>query len=200
MSETVYEMGGTFLSGILHGVWPHIVDTVLDDKTDFLKYSAESVAEAAQAVESLGITLNLEIVNRFEQFLINTADEGLAFIKQVGRPNIKLLLDIFHMNIEEDSISDALRRTGPLLGHVHMSENNRMPPHPHGHMNWEAIIDDLKAIHYEGVLVMEPFVQMGGEVGMALRIWRNLVNRTDEASLDQLVSDSLKYIRSLIDG
>jgi D-psicose/D-tagatose/L-ribulose 3-epimerase len=68
------------------------------------------------------------VVNRFEQYLLNTAEEGVAFIKRVGSPNLKLLLDTFYMNIEEDNISKALTLTGDQLGHFHIGETNRKTP------------------------------------------------------------------------
>jgi D-psicose/D-tagatose/L-ribulose 3-epimerase len=65
------------------------------------------------------------VVNRFEQFLLNTAAEAVAYVNEVGSTNLKILLDTYHMNIEEDSIAGAITTAGSLLGHLHIGENNR---------------------------------------------------------------------------
>ena len=68
------------------------------------------------------------MLNRFENHVLNTAEEGVAFVREVGKPNVKVMLDTFHMNIEEDSFGKAIRTAGPLLGHFHTGENNRRVP------------------------------------------------------------------------
>ncbi len=77
-------------------------------------------------------------MNRFEQYLINTAAEGVAYIDEVGSPNLKLLLDVFHMNIEEDDMTQAIITAGDKLGHFHIGETNRRPP-GQGRMPWKEI-------------------------------------------------------------
>ena len=79
-----------------------------------------------------GITLGMEALNRFEGYLINTAQECIDYVRAVDRPNVKVMLDTFHMNIEEDSLTDAIRRSGKLLGHFHVGEANRRCPGPNG--------------------------------------------------------------------
>lgn len=75
-----------------------------------------------------GITLGMEALNRFEGYLINTAQECIDYVRAVDRPNVKVMLDTFHMNIEEDSLTDAIRRSGKLLGHF--TSVRRTPPLP----------------------------------------------------------------------
>ena len=148
-----------------------------------------------RTAEDHGITYCLEVVNRFEQFLLNTAAEGVAYVEAVGSPNLKLLLDAFHMNIEEDSIGGAIVTAGDKLGHFHIGETNRKTPGK-GHMPWDEIGQALKKINYQGRVVMEPFVNMGGEVGRDIKVWRDLGNGADEARLDQDAKDALAFIRS----
>lgn len=78
--------------------------------------------------EEYDINYCLEIVNRYEQYLLNTAAEGVDFVRELDSPKIKLLLDCFHMNIEEDSFSEAIKTAGELLGHFHIGECNRKVP------------------------------------------------------------------------
>ena len=131
--------------------------------------------EAVKAAEDNRVIFNVEVVNRFEQFLLNTCDEALAYVQAVGSPNLKILLDTFHMNIEEDSIGNAITKAGTYLGHVHLGENNRTPPGcGRGHIPWDELASALKTIHYQGALVMEPFLIPGGEVGRDIKVFRDL--------------------------
>ena len=113
------------------------------------------------------------MLNRFENHVLNTAEEGVAFVREVGKPNVKVHLDTFHMNIEEDSFGEAIRTAGPLLGHFHTGENNRRVPGK-GRLPWHEIGTALREIGYDGAVVMEPFVKMGGGVGSDIKVWRDL--------------------------
>jgi D-psicose/D-tagatose/L-ribulose 3-epimerase len=79
-----------------------------------------------------------------------------------------LLLDTFHMNIEEDFIGDSIRSAAGYIGHFHIGETNRKTPGL-GHMPWTEIADALADIEYSGRVVMEPFVRMGGSVGRDIK-------------------------------
>ena len=92
-----------------------------------------------KTAEDFGVTVNLEIVNRFEHYLINTVDEGLEFCKEIDSPNCKLLLDCFHMNIEEDDIEQSIEKAADHIGYFHVSEPNRKVPNTCAHINWKAI-------------------------------------------------------------
>ena len=84
--------------------------------------------DIAPIAKQYDINLGMEVLNRFENHILNTAEEGVAFVKEVGMDNVKVMLDTFHMNIEESSIGDAIRTAGSLLGHFHTGECNRMVP------------------------------------------------------------------------
>jgi D-psicose/D-tagatose/L-ribulose 3-epimerase len=142
-----------------------------------------------------GITLGMEALNRFEGYLINTAKEALDYVKAVGKENVKVMLDTFHMNIEEDSLIDAINTAGSYLGHFHIGEANRRPPGPDSRMDWPGIARALKSINYTGPVVMEPFVLMGGQVGMDIKVWRELLPGASEKELDKEAADSVSYIK-----
>jgi D-psicose/D-tagatose/L-ribulose 3-epimerase len=129
--------------------------------------------EAIKVAEDNHVIFNMEVVNRFEQFLLNTSAEAVAYVEAVGSPNAKILLDTFHMNIEEDFIGDAIVLAGDKLGHVHVGENNRMPP-GFGHIPWTEIGAALRKIGYGGAVVMEPFLLPGGQVGRDIKVFRDL--------------------------
>lgn len=145
----------------------------------------------------------MEVLNRFENHVLNTAKEGAAFVRQVRQlepraNNVKVMLDTFHMNIEEQSFGDAIRAAGSLLGHFHTGECNRMVP-GQGRIPWREIHDALKDVGYDGAVVMEPFVIPGGQVGRDIRIWRDVVEDTSEAALDRDARDAVIFQRYMLD-
>jgi D-psicose/D-tagatose/L-ribulose 3-epimerase len=89
--------------------------------------------EAIKTAEDNNVSFNMEVVNRFEQYLLNTCQEAVDYVEAVGSPNARVMLDTFHMNIEEDFVGDSILQAGELLGHLHIGENNRMPP-GYGHI------------------------------------------------------------------
>jgi D-psicose/D-tagatose/L-ribulose 3-epimerase len=135
--------------------------------------------EISPIAEDQGVTLCLEVLNRFEGHLINTVEQGLDLLAEIDSPSVFLHLDTFHLNIEEADIPAAIRSTGERLGHFHASENNRRRPGK-GHIPWQDVKHALDQIDYQGWIVMESFVQPKGEVGQTLNIWRNLANDLNE--------------------
>ena len=114
------------LAGVLYSYWP--CDFVEVDKKAAWELGIASVRELSRTAELLGIDLCLEVVNRFETYILNTSEEALRYCKAVHSKRVKILLDTFHMNIEEDNIGDAIRLAGPYLGHLHVGEGNRKVP------------------------------------------------------------------------
>jgi D-psicose/D-tagatose/L-ribulose 3-epimerase len=149
--------------------------------------------EASKAAEDHQVQFNVEVVNRFEHYLLNTCSQALDYVRQVGSPNVKIHLDTFHMNIEEESIRHAVEIAGDYLGHVHIGENNRTPPGMGtGHIPWDELIRSLRKIQYENYIVMEPFTTPGGEVGRDIRIYRDLRG----SNPDHDAKRALDFIRS----
>jgi sugar phosphate isomerase/epimerase len=101
-----------------------------------------------------GVRLVLEPLNRYESDLVHNVEEALEFIAEVDRPNFGLLVDTFHMNIEEASITGGLRRAAPVLWHIHVGDSNRLPPGC-GHLDFAEIVGTLRAIGYQGYLSAE---------------------------------------------
>lgn len=193
--DVIHYMDGKVFGGINYSAWPATLSDGVTDKRPYLDRSIRSIKEVIKSAEDYGIIYCVEVVNRFEQFLLNTAAEGIAYVEAVGSPNLRLLLDAFHMNIEEDSISGAIVTAGDKLGHLHIGETNRKTPGK-GRMPWEEITQALRQINYQGRIVMEPFVKMGGEVGRDIKVWRDLSNDADEARLDVDAQEALAFIRS----
>lgn len=187
------------LGGALYSYWPAQCTPETDKAADTDR-SVARMQRLADLAADHGITLCMEALNRFEGYMINTADECLAYVRAVNRPNVKAMLDTFHMNIEEDSLTDAIRKSGPLLGHFHVGEANRRCPGPNGRFDWAAIGRALRSIGYAGGVVMEPFVRMGGQVGRDVSLWRDLSGGASNEQLDQDAATSLTWLRSVMGG
>lgn len=117
--------------------------------------AVSAVREAAEFAVEKGILLAIEPINRYETFLVNTAEEGLKFVKEVNSPVVKIHLDTFHMNIEESAPSEAIRSCRELLVNLHISDSNRQAVGD-GHFDFKAVMDALKEINYKGALALEP--------------------------------------------
>lgn len=110
-----------------------------------------ALAECCDAAAGAGVRLALEPINRYETTLINTVAQGLALIERVGAPNLGLLADTFHMNIEEPSIEDSIRQAGDRIFHFHVADSNRWYPGA-GHLDFAAILRSLAAAGYTGFI------------------------------------------------
>jgi len=187
--------GISSIGGGLYSYWPVDFSSDIDKPRD-LEISINNMKTLADIAAEYGITLNMEILNRFEGYLLNVAYEGVPYVDAVAKDNVKVQLDTFHMNIEEDSFTDAIQLVGGRLGELHVGEANRRPPRP-GRMPWDDIAAAVNGIGYDGNIVMEPFVLMGGEVGRDIHIWRNLA---EPEELDQLAADAVQFMRSVFEG
>ena len=186
------------IGGALYSYWPVDFSKEIDKPGDTAR-SIANMQKLADLAADHGITLNMESLNRFEGYMINTCEEAIAYVKAVDKPNVKVMLDTFHMNIEEDSMIDAIRDAGSLLGHVHVGEANRKPPYAEGRMPWKEIGDALHEISYDGYVVMEPFVLMGGQVGKDISVWRDISRGATLEQLDQAAAQSVSYLRSVFE-
>lgn len=183
------------VGGGLYSYWP--VDYSTDpDKDGDLGRSIQNMRELAEIANEFGITLCMEALNRHEGYLINTAKECVDYVKAVNAPNVKVMLDTYHMNSEEDSLRDAIITAGPLLGHFHVGENNRRLPGQGNMISWQEIGGALREIAYQGAVVMEPFVVRGGQIGRDIRIWRDLIADTSQERLDSDAAKSVSFLRS----
>jgi D-psicose/D-tagatose/L-ribulose 3-epimerase len=190
VSRAMKQMGGTIMAGINYSSWPRKLGPT-EEKQVLTDRAVECVREAIKAAEDCEVIFCVEVVNRFEQFIMNTAAEGIAFAKRVESPNCKILLDTFHMNIEEDSLRGSILEAGSWLGHFHIGEPNRRPP-GQGRMPWPEIFGALREINYQGGIVMEPFLVPGGEVGRDISVWRDLLGKTD---LDKEAAKSVQFVK-----
>lgn len=187
------QIGSKVLAGAIYSYWP--ADFALTDKGEAWKRSIEGIRKVGEAAEALGIECALEVLNRYETYILTDCAEAIDYVKQVGCEKVGILLDTYHMNIEEDDMYEAIRKAGKQLFHFHAGECNRKLPGMNHSIDWEEIGRALQDIHYERAVVMEPFLLQGGSVGRDIRVWRDLSNHARPEQMDQYLKDSLKYLK-----
>lgn len=158
--------------------------------------TAEEWKWAVEAYQSLGpvlsqynVTVAIEPLNRFETFFLNIAADAVALCDQIGHPNVGILFDTFHANIEEKDIGAALRSTARHLKHVHTCENDRGIPGS-GHVEWPGVFDALRATGHDGWLTIESFGFALGEISAAASIWRDIA-----PSPESIAFEGVKFLK-----
>ena len=136
--------------------------------------------------EAHGKVICMEPLNRFETDFLNTVDQGLQMIREVKSPSLKLLLDTFHMNIEEKNPADSVRRAGRHVGHIHASASDRGTPGD-DNVDWPALARALKDIHYQGAVVIESFTQDVKVIARAAAIWRQIEPNRDDIARNGVI-------------
>lgn len=197
--KSMPKVGAAILNGVSYAGWQAMPDhgITLEEKRRKEELALDSMRRLMPVAEDCGVYYCCEVVNRFEQYLLNTAREGAAFVKQLESPNAKVLLDTFHMNIEEDDLLQAILETGDLLGHFHVGERNRKPPGSTNSLPWKEMAGALRQIGYQGAVVMEPFVLMGGSISYDIKVWRDLSGGASEAELDRMAGDACAFLKKL---
>ena len=190
-TDVLHALGGTELCGVLYsalGKYPGPA-------------SKESRANSVSAMQRLGdyaadkgITVSLEVVNRYETNIMNTGLEGLAFLDEVNRSNVLLHLDTYHMNIEEDGMEKSVIAAGDRLGFVHIGESHRGYLGT-GNVDFDTFFAALKKIKYQGPITFESFSSAVADKALsnALCVWRNLWSDSDD-----LASTALKFMKERI--
>jgi D-psicose/D-tagatose/L-ribulose 3-epimerase len=167
----------------------HIIAGPLYSPVGYLPGRRRTVEEWKRAVDAyrqLGpvlreydVQLGIEPLNRFETYFLNTTEDAVRLCREVGHPNVGILWDTFHANIEEKNIGESLRATGSYLKHVHTCENDRGTPGS-GHVDWAGVASALKSLNYNGWLTIESFGFALGDLAAAASIWRDLAATPEE--------------------
>jgi D-psicose/D-tagatose/L-ribulose 3-epimerase len=153
------------------------------------KWAVEGYQSLTPALASNGVTLAIEPLNRFETYFLNTARDVAALCDEVDHPNLGILFDTFHANIEEKDIGAGYRTAGRHLKHVHTCENDRGIPGS-GHVEWPGVFQALRDLGYDGWLTIESFGFALGELSAAASIWRDI-----EASPEAIAFEGLKFLK-----
>lgn len=186
------------LGGGIYSYWPVDYTKPIDKEGDW-KRSVKNVRTVGKIAQACGVDYCLEVLNRFEGYLLNNCAECRQFVEEVDVPAVKIMLDTFHMNIEEDSMTEAILLAGDRLGHFHVGENNRRLPGK-GNLPWYQIGSALRAIGYDKNVVMEPFVKSGGKVGSDIKVWRDLSMGAATEQLDRDAAASVAFLRNVFSG
>lgn len=183
------EMGGTFFTGVIYSAIGRKIERFPD--ASHYRKSAEALADAARYAQKYSLTLGLEPVNRYETFLLNTADQALDLRKQIGEPNVAVHLDAYHMNIEESGFYEPVKKAAPHLCHFHLSESHRGTPGT-GTVDWEAVFRGLHDGGYAGLVGLESFIEVADSMRAATCVWRKMAPSSDE-----LLTKGLAFLKGV---
>jgi len=182
------EMGAEALSGVIYGgIGQRSGVPPTQKEYDAVTRVLESASVQAK---KHGIELGIEAVNRYENHLINTAQQAIDLVERVGADNIFVHLDTYHMNIEEKGVATGILAAREHLKYIHLSESDRGTP-GYGNVPWDEIYAALAAINYKGALAMESFINMPPELGYGLAVWRPVA-----ASRDEVMDNGLPFLRN----
>ena len=148
-----------------------------------------NLKEICAVAEDHGSRIAMEPLNRFETDFLNTVEQGMAMIADVGSPALKLLLDTFHMNIEEKDIPAAIRRAGKHVAHIHACGSDRGTP-GNDHLDWPGIAAALRDIRYNGDVVIESFTPDVKVIARAAAIWRRI-----EPTREEIAVNGLRFLK-----
>ncbi|MFV0425871.1 MAG: sugar phosphate isomerase/epimerase family protein [Beutenbergiaceae bacterium] len=153
--------------------------------------SQQILGRVADRAADLGMSIGLEIVNRYETNVINSLKSAAAFTDEIGRPNVKLHIDTFHMNIEEDDLYHPVLEVADRIGYVHVSENTRGYLGS-GRIDFEQFFQALATIGYTGPLTFETFSasQLSADFAGLLAVWRDFYSDPDD-----LAAHAAAYVR-----
>jgi len=181
------QIGASSLSGVIYAQHARPVGRRPSEQT--WRRSAESLREVADLAGELNVTLGIEPVNRYESDLVNTCEQAIYLKQLIGRDNIRIHLDTYHMNIEEKSFYEATSLAGADLIHYHLCENDRGIPGT-GHVDWDGIFRALGEMNYRGYAALESFVDCTDN--MNTWVWRRLA-----PDGDTLVREGVAFIRRM---
>jgi D-psicose/D-tagatose/L-ribulose 3-epimerase len=150
---------------------------------------ARTLAASAAHARARGIAFGIEPVNRYENHLINTAEQACWMIEKVGADNIFIHLDTYHMNIEEKGMGRGIVAARDHLRYIHLSESDRGTP-GEGTCNWDEVFATLAAIRFQGGLAMESFINMPPEIAHGLAVWRPVAD-----SFEAVMDKGLPFLR-----
>jgi D-psicose/D-tagatose/L-ribulose 3-epimerase len=157
--------------------------------TDEWKWAVDCYQSLGPVLSEYKMTVAIEPLNRFETYFLNTAADAVKLCEEINHPNVGILFDTFHANIEEKDIGQAYRSIGRHLKHVHTCENDRGIPGS-GHVEWASVFAALRDIKYDGWLTIESFGFAIGEISAAAAISRDLAS-----SPDAIAWEGVKFLK-----
>jgi len=192
MMDQMAVLGATVLAGPVYSAVGRAEAT--DPKTykQQWKTVVKHLKTLGKYAQKRGLTIAIEPLNRFETDFINTVDQALALVEDVGSPAMGVHLDTFHMNIEEKDLGKAIRKAGKHLKHFHACGSDRGTPGG-DHTDWAGITAALKAVRYNGDVVIESFTQDVVVIARAAAIWRQI-----EPSQADIAAKGVKFLKKTL--
>lgn len=170
--DTIVAAGGDLLSGVIYGTLGDLPGRA-PTEADY-EIIAKALKSVARYAKDKGVRLGIEPVNRYETFLVNTAEQAIELIDRTGEDNLFVHLDTYHVNIEEESFKKAILTAGDRMGYIHLSESHRGTPGT-GTVDWDDVFSGLAEVNFTGALVMESFVDLNPDIARATCMWRKIV-------------------------
>jgi D-psicose/D-tagatose/L-ribulose 3-epimerase len=189
--DAAQTLGATNVVGPLYSAVGRTWQQTPDERKTDLDLLVRQLRDLSAYAGDRGITLCVEPLNRFETSFLNLVSQAIEVVDRVDHKACGLLLDTFHMNIEERSTGDAIRAAGPRMRHLHTCENDRGAPGS-GHVPWAEVAKACGDIGYKGPMVIESFTNKVKSIARAAAIWRPFA-----ASQDALATDGLRFLRGL---
>ena len=187
--EKTIDIGSKNLCGVIHSA----LQKNNNPKTlKGYENSLRTIRNLGEKASQNDVTISLEVVNRYETNIINTAEDALHYLEDLNMKNVKIHMDSYHMNIEENNFFDPIKNLGKKnLGMYHVGENHRGYLGS-GNINFTEAFSGLKEIDYEGIITFESFssVVVDPVLSNTLAIWRNLWENSDD-----LATNAIDFIR-----
>lgn len=158
------------------------------------KWAADVHLQAAGEAQRHGVCLAIEFLNRFECYFLNTTAAAAAYARRVGHPNLRILYDTFHANIEEEDPVRAFSENATEVAHIHVANNDRGIP-GRGHIDFPATFQAIKSSGYDGWLTIEAFGRSLPALIEPTRVWRDFFKHPD-----QVVTEGYRYVRKTWDA
>lgn len=155
------------------------------------EYAVTGLKEVACYAKDYGVSLCLEPANRYENYMINTVGDSLKLVNAIDEPNVGLLLDSYHMNIEEKDMYRSITSAKGKIFHFHVNENDRGIPGT-GHIPWDDVFRALKDIGYDKVVAVESFVDNTVDIASIVAVWRRLA-----PDAETLAKEGYKFIKDM---
>ncbi len=174
--DNMHAAGGKNICGPFHSAFATFSRD--EPQEDEYKRSAEVLHAAAEHAAQAGITLTPEALNRFECYLVNTMAQLKKLVDLADHPNLRGMFDPHHANIEEKSFAGAIDTIGPVMTHVHISENDRGTPGA-GHIPWDEVFGSIAKTGYDGWYTIEAFSRDDLDFANAINVWREFNPRMD---------------------
>lgn len=152
----------------------------------------DGLGPVVEHARDAGVTVAIEPLNRYETSLINTVEQGLDALDGLPEDGVGLALDLYHMNIEERDIAEAILSAEDRIAHVQVCANDRGAPGA-DHLDWKGILAALSEVEYRGPLVIESFTGENATIATAASIWRPLAE-----TQDALAVDGLEFLRAML--